>query len=469
MGCPEGTSMRSTTSTDSPFLAGAFAPVDEEVTAYDLPVSGTLPAALDGWYLRNGPNPLGFEDPAAHHWFLGDGMVHGVRLRDGRAAWYRNRWVRSRRAAQRLGEQPPDSGVVDEFDFGANTHVIGHAGRLLALVEGGPRPYELTPDLETVGPCDLDGGLADGFAAHTKRDPATGELHAVTYDLRRADEVAHVVVDREGRVVRRQPVAVTDGPMMHDFALTERYVVLYDLPVTFSADAPAGSYPYAWNPDHPARIGLLPRTGSASQIRWFDVEPCWVFHTVNAYEDGESVVVDVCRYPRMFDVSAFRSAAPPSLDRWRLHVASGRATHERLHDRAQEFPRIDERRTAARHRFAYTMTAGEVELFGVDGDLEDLDDRAFGNAVIKHDLATGATQVHDFGRHAAVGEPVFVPAADDAAEDDGWVLTFVHDPRRGATDLVVLAAQDLAGPPVAAVHLPVRVPLGFHGSWIPNR
>ena len=204
-----------------PYVTGLFAPVHEEVTAYDLPVSGTVPAGLEGRYLRNGPNPLDLDDPAAHHWFLGDGMVHGVRLRDGRAEWYRNRWVRSRHVAEALGEDPPAGAATDPFDFGANTHVIGHAGRILALVESGPRPYELTGELETVGPCDFDGGLPEGLAAHTKHDPATGGLHAVTYHWGRLDEVRHVVIDARGRVIRSEAVPVADGPMMHDFALTE--------------------------------------------------------------------------------------------------------------------------------------------------------------------------------------------------------------------------------------------------------
>ena len=249
--------------------------------------------------------------------------------------------------------------------------------------------------------------------------------------------------------------------------------MLYDLPVTYAGErAPAGSLPYAWDPSHPARVGLLPRDGRGTQVRWFDVEPCWVFHTLGAYEQGDEVVVDVCRYPRMFDVSRLAGAALPTLDRWRLDLVSGRVTHQQLDERAQEFPRLDDRRTAAPHRYAYTMSAGELDALGADdgqaADMEDLGDAAFGNALHKHDLVAGTTESHGFDRDAGVGEPVFVPSGPDAAEDEGWVLSLVHDPGRGATDLVILAAQDLAGPPVAAVHLPVRVPLGFHGSWIPD-
>ena len=219
------------------FLEGSFAPVMAEISAFDLPVSGQIPAELNGRYLRNGPNPLGLDDPN-YHWFLGAGMVHGVRLRDGKAEWYRNRWVRSRAVAQAHGEQWRAGPVHENMDFAANTHIIFHGGRTLATVEAGPLPYELSYELDTIGPCDFGGTLPGGFAAHTKLDHDTGELHAIAY-FWASDRVQHVVVDPAGKVKRTTDVPVTDGPMMHDFALTRRYVVLLDLPVTFSLAAVA--------------------------------------------------------------------------------------------------------------------------------------------------------------------------------------------------------------------------------------
>ena len=160
------------------YLTGAFAPLTEEYTLTDLEVTGTIPDYLDGRYLRNGPNPVGEIDPELYHWFVGDGMVHGIRLRDGRAEWYRNRWVRGPLTARALGERPP-SEECSVSGIGANTNVIGHAGKTIALVESGVTNYELTEELDTVGPCDFDGTLTGGYTAHPKRDPETGELHAV--------------------------------------------------------------------------------------------------------------------------------------------------------------------------------------------------------------------------------------------------------------------------------------------------
>jgi carotenoid cleavage dioxygenase-like enzyme len=451
------------------FLDGSFAPVAEEVTAFDLPVTGRVPAGLSGRYLRNGPNPLGLEDPG-YHWFVGAGMVHGVRLRDGRAEWYRNRWVRSQQVAKTLGEEWPAGPVHDGADFGANTHVIGHAGRTLATVEAGALPYELTAELGTAGPCDFGGTLPGGYAAHTKLDPRTGELHAIAYYWA-WDYVQHVVISRDGLVTRTTNIAVPDGPMMHDFALTEKYVVLFDLPVTFSlAGASAGlRLPYTWNPDHQARVGLLARDGRPAQVRWFEVEPCWVFHTLNAYDDRDGqVVVDVVAYAGAFDVSALSGNGPITLDRWTLDPAAARVTRDRLDDRLQEFPRVDERVISRPHRYGYSAVIGEVNhaLITLSGDVAD---QAFANTLLKHDLARGATQAHEFPPGATAGEAVFVPASPTAAEDDGYVMAFVHDPDRGAADLVILAAQDFRGEPVARVHLPARIPLGFHGNWIPDQ
>ncbi|NUO99060.1 MAG: carotenoid oxygenase [Nonomuraea sp.] len=449
--------------TTTPFRGG-FTPVTAEITAFDLEVTGRVPAELDGRYLRNGPNPLSLDDPSASHLFLGEGMVHGVRLRDGRAEWYRNRWVRNGEVSKRLGETPNPGPVHQGMDFAANTHVIGLAGRTFATVEAGALPYELGHELDTAGPCDFDGGLPGGYAAHTHLDPVTGELHAMAY-FSGWDHHQHVVIDPKGVVSQVRNIPVADRPMLHDFALTSRYVVIYDLPVTFSmAHVEKGApLPYAWDEAHGARLGLLSR--ETGDVRWVEVDPCWVFHTLNAYDDGDEVVVDVVRYPKRFVDARLDQGGSPTLDRWRVHTGTGRVTTTRLDDRPQEFPRMDERRTGTPYRYGYTAAAHDLhDAIYPAAELEELPDEAFDNSLIKHDLERGTQETRRFGRGAYVGEPVFVPAGE--AEDDGYVLSYVNDPARGAADLVILSAQDFTGDPVATVHLPARVPLGFHGSWI---
>ena len=228
----------------------------------------------------------------------------------------------------------------------------------------------------------------------------------------------------------------------------------------------AGSrLPYTWNPSHQPRLGLLPRAGTNRAVRWFEVEPCWVFHTLNAFDDGNRVVVDLCRYEGVYDMSALIGGGSPTLERWTVDPAAGRVTRQALDDRPQEFPRVDERVVSRAHRYGYSAVTAQVDRATVqmDGTFRDA---AFADALLKHDLVAGTVGEHRLPRNASVGEAVFAPSTPDADEDDGYVMAFVHDPDRGATDLVVLSAQDFAGPPVATVHLPARVPLGFHGSWV---
>ncbi|MFA1540380.1 carotenoid oxygenase family protein [Actinomadura monticuli] len=440
------------------YLNGLLAPVTEEVTADDVPVTGRVPAELNGRYLRIGPNPLGLEDTESYHWFVGDGMVHGVRLRDGRAEWYRNRWVRSRRVAARLGEEWPEGPVFNDFDFAPNTNVLGQGGRTFALMEGGFRPYELSHDLDTLGPCDFGGTLKGGYSAHAKKDPHTGDLHAVAYYFG-WEHLQYTVLSTSGLVTRSVDIPVSDGPMVHDLALTQKYVVIYDLPVTFSMEmAMSGAaLPYAWNDAHPARIGLLPRTGDAADVRWIDIEPCWVFHTMNAYDDGDRIVLDLAKFPSFLRDGRLEDNPPPVLDRWTIDPAAGTVAQETLDDRAQEFPRVDERLTSLPHRYGYTVTAQASAT------------EPAGEALLKRDYRTGRTDARLFKPGSGVGEAVFVPSAPGSAEDDGYLMTLAYDTERAATDLFIISAQDFTGDPVAVVHLPVRVPTGFHGNWVPDQ
>ncbi|QGG93660.1 carotenoid oxygenase family protein [Actinomarinicola tropica] len=446
--------------TTSKWLTGLHAPLPAEVTATELPVRGTLPEALEGRYLRNGPNPLGRQDPATYHWFTGDGMVHGIQLRGGRAEWYRARWVRSTSVSQALGEEP----VPGERHGGmetANTNVIGVGGRTFAVVEAGARPVELDHELETICHSDLDGTLPNGFTAHPKVDPATGDLHAIAYHWA-LPHLQYVVVGPDARVRSVEAIEVPGSPMVHDCSITERWMVVYDLPVVFSMDDAARGvrFPYAWSDDYGARVGVLPLGGSGADVRWFEVEPSYVFHPLNAYEDGDRVVLEVVRWGRMFDrVRTGPDESTPLLHRWTLDLATGRVTEEQLSDVAFEFPRVDERRVGRPHRYAYGTTVGADDGGGV----------GFAGQLVRHDRVAGTAEVVDLGPGRTSGEWVMVPSDVDAAEDDGWLMSLVHDATTDRSELVVLPAADPGAGPVAAVELPNRVPLGFHGNWVADR
>ena len=440
-----------------PFLTGIHRPMPAEVTLEDLPVTGTIPAALQGRYLRIGPNPVA-PDPAGYHWFIGDGMVHGVALRGGKAPWYRNRWIRSKAVGKALGVPPAPGPRHGGFDT-VNTNVAAIGGRTFALVEAGSYPVELsdTLDGQTYNP--FDGSLKGSFTAHPHRDPLTGEQHAIAYEGSDPNLVRHVVISAAGRVVREEPVAVSDGPSIHDCAITARFAVVLDLPVTFSMKALIGGhrFPYRWNPAHQARIGLLPRAGRGSETIWIEVEPCYIFHVANAYDlpDGR-VILDAVVFDRMFaDSMQGPEATPRGLERWTIDPVA-RTVERRTVDAApQEFPRCDERLFGQPYRYAYAMglPAGEADFLGAQ-------------PLYKHDLQTGDRLVHDFGPGRVPGEFVFVPAHAGAAEDEGWLIGLVIDLAAETTDLVIVDAQDFAGPPVASIHLPHRVPPGFHGNWI---
>jgi carotenoid cleavage dioxygenase len=417
--------------------------VADEIDAVDLPVTGALPPDLDGDYIRNGPNPR--PGTPAGHAFLGDGMVHGVRLRHGRAEIYRNRWVRTRSFLGQTRYLKP-FGRIDLTASVANTNVIAHAGRLLALVESS-FPYAITRDLNTLAPFDFGGKLKTPFTAHPKRCPHTGELHAFGMTLPTGGLTYHRI-SADGTLVESRPIAVPRVTMMHDFALTSRNAVFFDLPVVFDLTrAVRGAMPYRWDDRYAARIGIVPRAGGAP--RWHGIDPCFVFHVANAYEDGAHTVIDAVRYPDLWRNET--AIGEGHLHRWTIDDLSGSVTETVLDDRTVEFPRCDERRTGDRHRYVIAVGGDETNGYTLE----------------RYDLLRQTSQRHRFATGVFPGEFTFVPAHDDAAEDEGWLLGYAYDAARDASDLLVLDASDVAAAPVASVGLPVRVPFGFHGNWIP--
>ena len=422
-------------------LAGNYAPVTAEVEAHALEVSGALPRELTGLFVRNGPNP---KTGSSAHWFLGDGMLHGIRLAAGRAEWYRNRWVRTR---QFTDDAPliRDDLTVDYATGVANTHVVAHGGKLLALVESS-WPVVVTPELETVGPWNYGSRLTTAMTAHPKTCPVTGELHFFGYGFAPPFLTYHVA-DPTGTLVRSEVIEVPGPTMIHDFAITEHNVVFLDLPVVFDLDlAMAGTMPYAWSDTYGARVGVMPRSGGPADVRWFELDPCYVFHVLNAFEDGDQIVVDVVRYAELWRAGSWATSPAPQLWRWEIDRTAGKVFETQLDDRPGEFPRVDDRRTGLRHRYGYLVSD---------------------HSIVRHDLVAGTSEVHDFGPARTPGEPVFAPAGH-GSEDAGWLLTYVYDATEDSSDFVVLDASDVSAPPVATIKLPQRVPFGFHGSWVPS-
>jgi carotenoid cleavage dioxygenase len=438
---------------ENPYLRGNFAPVDREQTLQRLQVIGELPRDLNGLLLRDGPNPA---VPApSDHWFVGDAMLHAIEFRDGAALSYRNRWVRTTSLQQSKGlAAAPLSPHLSALQGSGNVNVIHHAGRILALGEVG-LPYELDRELNTLRQYDFDGALRSSMTAHPKLDPVTGEMLFFGYDLGPTHLRYHRVA-ADGSLTRTVAITTPRPTMIHDFGVTQTRIVFMDLPVVFDIELVArkSKMPFRWDDQHQARIGVMPRDGGDSDVRWIDIEPCYVYHPLNAYDDGDKIVMDVVRHERTFDLSRVgpEHSSVPVLCRWEIDPVAGRVTARVLDDRGQEFPRVDPRRETLRHRYGYATEAL----------LEDGGGLGFGN-LIKHDLVAGTREVHDVGSGRIASEGVFVPSG--RGEDQGYVLAPVYDAVRDASDILVLDAQNFSKAPLATVRLPVRIPFGFHGNF----
>ena len=454
--------------TSERWLTGLHEPVDDEAEVDGLDVGGELPAGLRGAFLRNGPNPA-FPPLGRYHLFDGDGMVHGVRIEDGRAS-YRNRWIRSKglgvenRAGRALygglaDFRLPDPEVIAEGGIlknTANTNIVRHGGRILALIEAAP-PTEITLDLDTVGEYDFGGALAGPMTAHPKIDPGTGEM--VFFGYSPIPPYVRVHSARpDGTLSWSVEVDLPRPVMLHDFVVTEHRVVLFDLPAVFNVAAAmgGGGSIVEWAPEHGARIGVLDRGAPGDAIRWIAVDPFYVFHFLNGWDDGDQVVVEGCRAPAMsigFDDRA-SDAEPATLHRWVIDLAAGTVTEEQVDDRPGDFPRLDDRAAGRRARYGYATPFRQAEDPGLE----------FGG-VVKYDLPAGTSEVLHWGPGEVGGEAVFAPDPERTAEDAGWLLCYVVDRATRATDLVVADAQALEE--VARIRMPRRVPLGFHATWLP--
>tara|TARA_B100002003_G_scaffold183914_1_gene172150 strand:+ start:13168 stop:14484 length:1317 start_codon:yes stop_codon:yes gene_type:complete len=429
---------------NKPFwLTGNFAPIYDEVTETELKVTGSIPPELNGRYLRNGSNPKSGDTA---HWFLGNGMIHGVELENGNANWYRNRYVQTPLLADE-GADPMEA-LDDRSKSLANTHVIGHAGKILALEEG-HWPFELSADLETVGAYNYDGKLNTGMTAHPKICPETGELLFFYYGMTPPYMTYHRA-SAQGELVQSEEIEVKGATMVHDFNITRNHVIFMDLPLVWNFENVTGGLPIQWSDDYGARLGVMPRDGSNKDVVWYDIDPCYVYHPVNAYENGDSIVIDVCRLEH-----SMKQGAPdvsPVLYQWTINQVTGKVNERQLDDHSVEFPRVPDSRVGLPYRYGYTAQ------FGSGGPTA--------NAFRKYDMKTDTSIAHELGNGRAGGEPVFVPGAGASAEDDGYLLSFVYDQAENKSELIIVDASNMEKDPVARIHLPRRVPAGFHGSWV---
>lgn len=431
------------------WMQGVYAPVKQEVESHELTIRGSLPPELTGWFMRNGSNPVNGD---SEHWFLGDGMIHSVRLENGRATTYRNRWVDTPiyRAGGGLMSAGPPGGAVGQ----SNVSVVAHGGRFYSLGEIG-WPYLVDPQTLDAQPTDFDGALHTYFTAHPRPDPATGELHAFGYGLV-APYLTYHVISPTGELTYSSEIDLGRPVMMHDFAITESDAIFWDLPVIFDITAVSGGAlkAFKWRPDEGARIGVMPLGGPTTDIRWVEVDPCFVYHCSNAHREGDEVVVDVCRLPSA--MTEYVDERPSRIERWRINTAGRELTlrSETLSEQRMDLPSIDRRFSGRSNKYGWFANTvddgpgGAVQLPGIS----------------RLDIATGRTDSWLPGPWLAAGEGVFVPAGP--GEGEGYIMAFVTDRRTMTSSLAVLDAMDMAAGPVAWIDLPQRVPVGFHGAWM---
>jgi carotenoid cleavage dioxygenase-like enzyme len=465
----------------NPYLSGRYAPVHRETDADDLRVEGTLPADIDGVFMRNGPNPK-FPPLGSYTYPLeGDGMIHAVWIGQGKAR-YRNRWVqtsglraeeRARHALygglmtpafvdQKLLGPDPDPGWPVKLD--AFINVIRHADHYLALEEGTP-PYEVSADLDTIGRFDFGGGLPLGMCAHPRIDPVTGEMVVFRYDVSEP-YLTWAMVGPDGSVTR--PPAAVPGIdkafMIHDFLITEHYALFVIGPAILDVAAMlTGGNVLNWQPDLGTRITLVPRSGTGP-VTSAELDPFWVWHFANAYEDSGRVVADFPWWNELSMAAGDRRAAnghpaPVSgrFSRVTIDPTQGTASVTHVGDGPSEFPRIDDRLTGRRHQYLTVGAAsGEHDLARGEHD-----------RLVRWDMATGQCQAWD--TDASIGEVVFVPRAGSTEELDGYYMTLARSLPDDRSWLYIWDAGDFPGPPMARVAIPATVPNGLHANWFPRR
>ena len=421
------------------FMTGHFEPVMDETTAFALPVRGNIPSVLSGSYFRNGHNPQDGINPGA--WFYGAGMVHGIRLSGGRVEWYRNRWMRT--PALEGAKLFREDGTMDLHASAAATSVVRHAGRILALQEVN-LPFEITPELETVGAYDFGGALKTMMTAHPKICPATGEMIFIG-NSPLPPHLTYHVADKAGRLMTSEVIEGPGPSVLHDFAITKNHIIWFDGSLVLNLENGL-AFPYDFDRGYRGRVGVMKRDRSGGEPPvWIDVDPHVSVHLANSWEDESGRIV--VEGPFM-DGGCYRS-------RWTIDPAQRTARNEIMDELVTEFPTMNLAYTGRESRYSYACSfpGGVTNTCGI----------------AKYDLSTGQRQHLSLPMGVYAGEPCFAADPTGDGEDHGWLLTYVTDLRTKAAELWIIDATRIAAGPVAAIEIPAWVPAGVHGSWLDDR
>ncbi|TVU40496.1 hypothetical protein EJB05_13963, partial [Eragrostis curvula] len=473
------------------WLSGNFAPVrDETPPAPDLPVRGHLPDCLNGEFVRVGPNPK-FVPVAGYHWFDGDGWKSYICIKicedcspqARRVFWW-----------SEIGDMKGTFGLfmiqlqqlrknfkVLDFTYGfgtANTALIYHDGKLMALSEA-DKPYVIKVledgDLQTLGLLDYGKRLKHSFTAHPKVDPFTDEMFTFGYSPE-PPYCTYRVITKDGAMLDPVPITIPEPVLMHDFAITEDYSIFMDLPLLFELKEMVknGEFIYKFVSTKKAHFGILPRYAKDDKhIRWFELPSCFIFHTANAWEEGDEVILITCRHekPGLDKVNGFQSEKLENLGdelyEMRFNMKTGAASQKKLSASAIEFPRINESYTGRKQRYVYCTIVDSI-VAKVTGIIKfDLHAEPESG---KKELQVGGNVkgIYDMGPGRFGSEAIFVPKQPGISgeEDDGYLIFFVHDENTGKSEVNVIDAKTMSADPVAVVEVPNRVPYGFHAFFV---
>jgi carotenoid cleavage dioxygenase len=467
---------------DNAFLQGYYEPLTFEADAPDLVIEGEIPKDLNGTFFRNGPNPQ-FPPEREYHFFTGDSMVHAFHFDNGKVS-HRNRWARTARfdIEQRLGGSyfsgmnPMETDprllefVINDKEGVANTSIVWHGGRLL-LLEEGHLPFSMDPQtLASYGAWDFYGKLNTRMTAHPKVDPVTGEMIFFCYMAEGFfdDGVGLYKVDRDGFLTEAHQFKAPYCSMLHDFVVTENYIIFPVLPLTGSLDrAMSGQPSFAWEPDKPGYLGVMPRTGTPEDIQWIETEACYVFHHLNGFDRDGVITIESCHFdaPPLFPLvdGSATGIIHPRVNRWVIDMNGDqpRASKEYIGDNGAEFPVIDPRYAMREYTHAwYTSTDRSIPAPIPDSDW-------VYNSIEHFNVKTGEVDRYDFP-NSHVAEPMFVPKSDSAAEGEGYVLDVVYNYDTNMSDMCVFDAQNISAGPIGKAKVSHRVPVSFHGTWMPT-
>ena len=465
-----------------PYLNGAWTPNYDEYDATDMPVIGKIPDDIDGVYIRNTENPV-HQAIGRYHPFDGDGMIHAISFKDGKAE-YRNRFVRTKgfAAEQEAGhalwagllEHPsrstrPGWGAQENLKDSSSTDVIVHAGQVLSTFYQCGEGYRLDP--YTLDQYGTEGWVPlDGVSAHTSLDENTGELLFFNYS-KHAPFMHYGVVGPDNRLKHYTPISLPGPRLPHDMAFTENYSILNDFPLFWDPELlKQNIHAGRFYRDLPSRFAIIPRYGNSNDVMWFEADPTYVLHYLNAYEQGDEIILDGYfqenavpdkyhhpdlpapepGYERMMaflDLSLLKS----HLHRWRFNLKTGKTTEQRLGEELLEFGTINQRYAGKQNRYAYSSVPARG-FFLLSG-------------LAKHDMNTGQIESMMFADNEYCSEPAFVPRTGARDEDDGYLVTFTMDLENDKSECVLFDARSLCSEPVCRIQLPHRICSGTHATW----